>query len=43
MWQPTESTWVVDPRPFVGHTASVEDIKWSPKESNVSIQIVLFV
>ncbi|CAL1541928.1 unnamed protein product [Lymnaea stagnalis] len=35
MWQPTESSWKVDSRPFEGHTASVEDIKWSPKESNV--------
>ncbi|KAK3782929.1 hypothetical protein RRG08_016308 [Elysia crispata] len=34
-WQLTESSWQVDSRPFVGHTASVEDIKWSPKESNV--------
>ncbi|BFZ17528.1 hypothetical protein BsWGS_20567 [Bradybaena similaris] len=34
-WQPRESTWEVDARPFVGHTASVEDIKWSPLESNV--------
>lgn len=34
-WQPTESSWQVDSRPFVGHSASVEDIKWSPKESNV--------
>ncbi|GFO32099.1 glutamate-rich WD repeat-containing protein 1-like [Plakobranchus ocellatus] len=34
-WQPTESSWEVDKRPFIGHTASVEDIKWSPKESNV--------
>ncbi|CAG5136327.1 unnamed protein product [Candidula unifasciata] len=34
-WQPRESTWQVDIRPFEGHTASVEDIKWSPLESNV--------
>ncbi|KAH9504098.1 Glutamate-rich WD repeat-containing protein 1 [Bulinus truncatus] len=35
LWNPTESTWKVDIQPFEGHTASVEDIKWSPKESNV--------
>jgi len=35
LWQPTDSSWVVAEKPFIGHTASVEDIKWSPKENNV--------
>ncbi|XP_005110159.1 glutamate-rich WD repeat-containing protein 1 [Aplysia californica] len=35
LWKPTNSSWEIDQRPFVGHTASVEDIKWSPKENNV--------
>lgn len=37
LWKPHEgSSWSVDQRPFVGHTASVEDIQWSPNEATVS-------
>ncbi|KAL1549081.1 protein HEAT STRESS TOLERANT DWD 1-like [Salvia divinorum] len=33
LWEPaSESTWNVDSTPFVGHTASVEDLQWSPTE-----------
>lgn len=36
LWEPTpESTWKVDSKPFSGHTASVEDLQWSPTEANV--------
>lgn len=28
LWEPTsDSTWNIDPKPFVGHTASVEDLQ----------------
>ncbi|CAN1142703.1 Protein HEAT STRESS TOLERANT DWD 1 [Linum perenne] len=31
LWEPTSGTsWNVDPTPFVGHTASVEDLQWHP-------------
>ncbi|XP_052185853.1 protein HEAT STRESS TOLERANT DWD 1-like [Diospyros lotus] len=33
LWEPTsDTTWNVDANPFVGHTASVEDLQWSPTE-----------
>ncbi|CAN0926629.1 Protein HEAT STRESS TOLERANT DWD 1 [Linum grandiflorum] len=36
LWEPTSGTsWNVDPTPFVGHTASVEDLQWSPTEDNI--------
>ncbi|XP_071908866.1 protein HEAT STRESS TOLERANT DWD 1-like [Coffea arabica] len=36
LWEPTSSsTWNVDTAPFVGHTASVEDLQWSPAEPYV--------
>ncbi|XP_057969031.1 protein HEAT STRESS TOLERANT DWD 1 [Malania oleifera] len=36
LWEPTsDATWTVDPHPFVGHAASVEDLQWSPTEPHV--------
>lgn len=36
VWQPQEGgKWNVDQRPLVGHTASVEDLQWSPNEKSV--------
>ncbi|KAF7806717.1 glutamate-rich WD repeat-containing protein 1 [Senna tora] len=36
LWEPTSgATWNVDKTPFVGHTASVEDLQWSPTEPHV--------
>ncbi|XP_071442466.1 glutamate-rich WD repeat-containing protein 1 [Hetaerina americana] len=37
IWQPDETgtNWKVDQRPLVGHTASVEDLQWSPNERHV--------
>ncbi|GAA0154587.1 hypothetical protein LIER_37919 [Lithospermum erythrorhizon] len=33
LWEPTSSaTWNIDSNSFVGHTASVEDLQWSPSE-----------
>lgn len=33
LWEPSsDSKWNIDPKPFVGHTASVEDLQWSPTE-----------
>ncbi|KAI4335307.1 hypothetical protein L6164_013967 [Bauhinia variegata] len=36
LWEPTSgATWNVDNTPFVGHSASVEDLQWSPTEPHV--------
>ena len=36
MWQAAPGgSWAVDPTPFEGHTASVEDLCWSPSEAGV--------
>jgi len=36
LWQPQSAgSWNVDQRPYAAHTASVEDIQWSPSEANV--------
>ncbi|KAL0758475.1 hypothetical protein Bca101_074625 [Brassica carinata] len=33
LWEPASGSWTVDPIPLAGHTASVEDIQWSPSEA----------
>ncbi|GAU23491.1 hypothetical protein TSUD_81730 [Trifolium subterraneum] len=36
LWEPTSAaTWNVNQTPFTGHTASVEDLQWSPGEPHV--------
>ncbi|KMZ62347.1 putative WD-repeat protein [Zostera marina] len=35
LWEPSSDTWNVDGSPFSGHTASVEDLQWSPTEADV--------
>ncbi|KAJ8452126.1 hypothetical protein Cgig2_016707 [Carnegiea gigantea] len=36
LWEPASGTkWNVDNKPFAGHSASVEDLQWSPTEANV--------
>ncbi|XP_027919802.1 glutamate-rich WD repeat-containing protein 1-like [Vigna unguiculata] len=36
LWEPTSAgTWNVDNAPFTGHSASVEDLQWSPTEPHV--------
>jgi len=38
LWHPQSAgSWNVDQRPYSAHTASVEDIQWSPSESNVCV------
>ncbi|KAH1131904.1 hypothetical protein J1N35_003282 [Gossypium stocksii] len=38
LWEPTsDSTWNVDPTPFIGHSASVEDLQWSPTEPHAFV------
>uniref|UniRef100_A0A803QTR4 Histone-binding protein RBBP4-like N-terminal domain-containing protein n=1 Tax=Cannabis sativa TaxID=3483 RepID=A0A803QTR4_CANSA len=35
-WEPTsDASWKVDNTPFIGHTASVEDLQWSPTEQDI--------
>ena len=39
VWQPEEGGgWHVDQRPYAGHTASIEDLQWSPNEDNVRLK-----
>lgn len=38
VWKPNESDWSVDQRAYIGHTASVEDIQWSPNEPTVRVE-----
>ena len=41
LWKAQEgASWHVDQRAFAGHTASVEDIQWSPNESNVRCECI---
>nr|XP_026692017.1 glutamate-rich WD repeat-containing protein 1 [Ciona intestinalis] len=36
LWKPQEDgTWHVDQRPFAAHSASVEEVQWSPNEKSV--------
>ncbi|XP_044946874.1 protein HEAT STRESS TOLERANT DWD 1-like [Hordeum vulgare subsp. vulgare] len=35
LWEPSSSDWSVDTEPFVGHSASVEDLQWNPTEENM--------
>jgi len=35
LWEPLGADWNVDKIPFTGHTASVEDLAWSPTEGDV--------
>ena len=38
VWRPREEgVWQVDSQPMAGHTQSVEDIQWSPREASVSL------
>lgn len=33
--QSSDGTWTTDPKPFLGHTSSVEELQWSPSEPTV--------
>ncbi|KAF7495974.1 Glutamate-rich WD repeat-containing protein 1 [Sarcoptes scabiei] len=35
IWKPSNHGWYVDQPPLIGHEDSVEDIQWSPNESNI--------
>ncbi|XP_010541056.1 PREDICTED: glutamate-rich WD repeat-containing protein 1 isoform X2 [Tarenaya hassleriana] len=35
LWEPVSGSWNVDSKPFAGHSASVEDLQWSPSEEHV--------
>ncbi|XP_062470263.1 glutamate-rich WD repeat-containing protein 1 [Pezoporus occidentalis] len=35
VWRPQGGGWAVDQRPLLGHSASVEDLQWSPNEPSV--------
>lgn len=35
LWEQTGAGWSGEAAPFAGHTASVEDVQWSPVESDV--------
>nr|XP_011459874.1 PREDICTED: glutamate-rich WD repeat-containing protein 1 isoform X2 [Fragaria vesca subsp. vesca] len=35
LWEPTDGSWKVETTPYIGHTASVEDLQWSPTEPDV--------
>lgn len=35
LWEPNESSWTVNSKPYTGHTDSVEDLQWSPNEKEV--------
>ena len=37
VWKPSadSASWAINEKPYKGHTASVEDIVWSPNEANV--------
>jgi WD40 repeat protein len=37
LWNPDGTSWQVDSTPFSGHLDSVEDVQWSPVETDVSI------